>query len=73
MAFQAAHFLFITLSFVLAARAATYSLTDNWVGTAFLQAFSWQAIADPTNGRVNYLSQADSVAQNLTYTTSNRL
>ena len=34
------------------ARAATYSLSSNIVGTDFLDEFSWQAIADPTNGRV---------------------
>lgn len=32
--------------------AATYSLSDNYVGTSFLSAFTHEAIADPTDGRV---------------------
>lgn len=34
------------------ALGATYSLTDNFVGSSFLSGFSFQAIADPTHGRV---------------------
>jgi hypothetical protein len=30
----------------------TYRQTDNIVGSGFLSAFSFQAIADPTHGRV---------------------
>ncbi|KIM26095.1 glycoside hydrolase family 16 protein [Serendipita vermifera MAFF 305830] len=66
-------FLAALLSFTLSAQAATYSLTDKWVGKSFLEAFSWQAIPDPTNGRVNYLSQSNSLAKNLTYASDNRL
>ncbi|KIJ09998.1 glycoside hydrolase family 16 protein [Paxillus involutus ATCC 200175] len=47
------------------ASAATYSRTSNLVGQSFLDAFSWQAIADPTNGRVNYVSEATAQADNL--------
>ena len=32
--------------------ADTYSLSSKLVGQGFLNAFSWQAIADPTHGRV---------------------
>ncbi|KAF8590994.1 glycoside hydrolase family 16 protein [Ramaria rubella] len=53
--------------FVTACNAATYSRTDSISGTDFLSEFSHQAIADPTHGRVNYLSQADALAQNLTF------
>jgi len=31
---------------------ATYSQTDNTSGSGFNDAFSYQAIADPTHGRV---------------------
>ncbi|KAF8432251.1 glycoside hydrolase family 16 protein [Boletus edulis BED1] len=40
------------------AEATTYSRTASLSGQSFLDAFSWQSIADPTNGRVNYLSQS---------------
>lgn len=39
-------------SLFFSAYAATYSLSDNIVGTTFLSEFSHQAIADPTHGRV---------------------
>lgn len=42
----------IFISESLLAQAQTYGLTDNWIGSAFWSAFEWQAIADPTNGRV---------------------
>ena len=32
--------------------AATYSISDTIVGTDFYSAFTFEAIADPTNGRV---------------------
>lgn len=32
--------------------AATYSRTSSLTGNGFLDAFTWQAIADPTHGRV---------------------
>jgi len=56
---------------VAATNAATYGQTNSFVGTGFLSGFSHQAIADPTNGRVNYLSQADAVAKNLTFASGN--
>ncbi|KAK0203601.1 glycoside hydrolase family 16 protein [Desarmillaria ectypa] len=34
----------------------------------FNSGFSYEAIADPTNGRVNYVNAAAAVSQNLTYT-----
>lgn len=39
-------------SLIATVRAATYSLSDNIVGTDFLSAFTHEAIADPTHGRV---------------------
>jgi hypothetical protein len=32
--------------------AATYQLSDEIVGPTFYTAFEWEAIADPTHGRV---------------------
>ena len=32
--------------------AATYSVTDSFIGSSFYDGFTAQAIADPTNGRV---------------------
>lgn len=43
---------FVALAVSGFAEAATYSIVDSVSGQAFLNAFSWQAIADPTNGRV---------------------
>jgi hypothetical protein len=34
------------------AMAAKYTLSDNIVGDGFYSAFDWQAISDPTHGRV---------------------
>lgn len=62
------------LSFApLFASAATYSLTDNFIGSDFLTAFNFEAIPDPTNGRVNYVDQATALADNLTFTSSDTL
>ena len=50
--------------------AATYTLSDNYVGDSFLSGFEHEAIADPTNGRVTYVDQATALADNLTFTSS---
>jgi hypothetical protein len=34
------------------ARAALYLVEDSFVGTDFLRNFNWEAIEDPTHGRV---------------------
>lgn len=44
-------FLFF-ISVVGSALAATYSLTDTVIGSDFYNFFEWEAISDPTNGRV---------------------
>ncbi|KAF8152572.1 glycoside hydrolase family 16 protein [Crassisporium funariophilum] len=59
------------LSSITPALGATYSLSDNIVGSGFYSAFDWQAIADPTHGRVNYVDQTTSKNQNLTFASSN--
>ena len=42
----------LTNSVVKGVHGATYHLEDNVVGGAFFDAFEWQAIEDPTHGRV---------------------
>ncbi|KAF8057410.1 endo-beta-glucanase [Lyophyllum atratum] len=59
------------LSFASTVLSATYPLSDNIVGSAFLNAFSVQAISDPTHGRVNYVDKATAQSQNLTFSSSN--
>ncbi|KAJ7639603.1 glycoside hydrolase family 16 protein [Mycena polygramma] len=53
-----------TVSSVL---GASYSRSENIVGTGFYNAFNFEAIGDPTAGRVNYVDQATAQAQNLTF------
>ncbi|KAF7975332.1 hypothetical protein HWV62_9769 [Athelia sp. TMB] len=53
------------------ALAATYSRSANIVGSDFLTAFTFEAIADPTDGRVNYVDQSTAVADGLVSSTAN--
>ncbi|KAB5591108.1 Endo-1,3(4)-beta-glucanase [Ceratobasidium theobromae] len=53
------------------ARAATYTVSDTFIGSSFLTGFNHEAISDPTHGRVNYVSQATAQSLNLTYASSN--
>lgn len=48
------------------ALGATYSLTDTVVGSDFNSFFAYEAIADPTNGRVDYVDQATAEANGIT-------
>ncbi|PPQ94921.1 LOW QUALITY PROTEIN: hypothetical protein CVT25_004407 [Psilocybe cyanescens] len=57
-------FVLSSLSYTL---GATYFLKENIVGESFYSHFDWEAVADPNHGRVNYVDQDTSVAQNLTY------
>jgi len=50
---------------------ASYTQSDSHSGTGFLQSFSYQAIADPTHGRVNYVDASTAAADNLTYASAN--
>jgi hypothetical protein len=50
---------------------ATYSLSDSVVGEGFYSAFSFEAIADPNHGRVNFVDEATAQNLNLTYAASN--
>ncbi|KIL60802.1 glycoside hydrolase family 16 protein [Amanita muscaria Koide BX008] len=48
-----------------------YVLQDNIIGSGFYNAFTFENIADPTSGRVNYVDQATAQSQNLSYASSN--
>jgi hypothetical protein len=50
--------------------SATFYLKDKWVGNDFFRDWDWVTENDPTHGRVNYVSQADAIAKNLSYGTS---
>lgn len=67
------HSLLLALLIIPTARGIDYALTDNWVGSSFLNEFTWEAIPDPTNGRVNYLDQATALSLNLTYASDTSL
>lgn len=47
--------------------AVSYIQTDSYTGSGFLNGFSFQAIADPTHGRVNYVDYATAARENLTF------
>nr|GAT50274.1 glycoside hydrolase family 16 protein [Mycena chlorophos] len=51
--------------------AGTYSRSSNIVGEGFYNAFNFEAIPDPTDGRVNYVSEATAKADNLTFASAN--
>ncbi|KAF9469590.1 laminarinase [Collybia nuda] len=57
-------------SLVGPAISATYPISDTVIGSAFYSAFNFQAIGDPTHGRVNYVNQATAQSQNLTFASS---
>ena len=47
-----APFVLFVLSTAARVSAATYTLTDEIIGSEFYNAFLWETFADPTNGRV---------------------
>ncbi|KAF9446477.1 glycoside hydrolase family 16 protein [Macrolepiota fuliginosa MF-IS2] len=57
----------LLFSYVALALGASYSQTDNISGSGFLNAFTYEAIADPTHGRVNYVGASVASSENLTY------
>ncbi|KAG8730200.1 hypothetical protein FRC12_020421, partial [Ceratobasidium sp. 428] len=69
--------MFFSLAAVVAtaslAQAASYKVTDTFIGSSFLSNFVHEAMADPTHGRVNYVDQATAQRLNLTYASSNSL
>ncbi|KAF7346887.1 Glycoside hydrolase family 16 protein [Mycena venus] len=58
-------------STVSTALCATYSRSENIVGAGFYNSFNFEAIADPNHGRVNYVSKATAMSQNLTFSSAN--
>jgi len=58
-------------SMVAPVLGGTYSRNQNIVGSGFYNAFQFQAIADPTHGRVNYVNMATAQSQNLTFASGN--
>ncbi|KAJ7622157.1 glycoside hydrolase family 16 protein [Roridomyces roridus] len=51
--------------------AGTYSRTENIIGSGFFNSFNFEAISDPTQGRVNYVDRTTAQAQNLTFASAN--
>lgn len=61
----------LLVSLVGLAQAVSYRRTDNVVGEEFDDFFEYQAIPDPTFGRVTYVDRTTAVAQNLTFAKDN--
>ncbi|KAJ6588043.1 glycoside hydrolase family 16 protein [Mycena capillaripes] len=57
----------VTLSFVSSVLCANYGMSENIVGAGFYDAFNFETMPDPTNGRVNYVDQTTAVSANLTF------
>ncbi|KIY72517.1 glycoside hydrolase family 16 protein [Cylindrobasidium torrendii FP15055 ss-10] len=62
---------FFTLALSSQVSAWTYGITANYIGQGLLDAFSYDAIADPTHGRGVYVDKATALAKNLTYASGN--
>ncbi|KIK51183.1 glycoside hydrolase family 16 protein [Collybiopsis luxurians FD-317 M1] len=50
--------------------AASYRVQDTYIGHSFLDGFTFQNIADPTHGRVNYVDAGTAARENLTFASS---
>ncbi|KAG2364713.1 glycoside hydrolase family 16 protein [Suillus spraguei] len=67
----------INVSFALilfagsALAGANYTLTESIVGEGFYDSFNFEAIPDPTDGRVTYVNQSTAQMLNLTYAMGN--
>jgi len=57
--------------FLMQCASASFYLEDKWVGNDFFRDWNWWTENDPTNGRVNYVSQADAIAKSLSYVENN--
>ncbi|KAF8636312.1 hypothetical protein AX17_003632 [Amanita inopinata Kibby_2008] len=62
---------FVLLALAVPVFCVTYTLSSNIVGSDFYNTFDFEAISDPTHGRVNYVNQATAVSQNLTFASTN--
>ena len=58
----------LSLRVALCGHGTTFTLSKTWIGNDFLSDdWDWFTLADPTNGRVNYVSQAEALQEGLTY------
>ncbi|KAI4520547.1 glycoside hydrolase family 16 protein [Schizophyllum commune Loenen D] len=56
-------------SLIALSSAKLYSASERYVGNTFYDAFEFQAVSDPTHGRVNYVDMWTAQGRNLTFTT----
>jgi hypothetical protein len=61
----------VTLLFAGTTLGAIFQQTDSHQGTGFLKSFQYEAISDPTHGRVKYVDADTAAAQNLTFASGN--
>jgi hypothetical protein len=58
----------LSLRVALCGYGTNFTLAKTWIGNDFLSNdWDWFTSVDPTNGRVNYVSQADALQEGLTY------
>ncbi|KAF7329566.1 Glycoside hydrolase family 16 protein [Mycena kentingensis (nom. inval.)] len=64
-------YMLLALAFnIKSAFGASYTRTQNVVGTGFYSAFTFEAVADPSHGRVHYVNVSTTQAQNLSFATA---
>lgn len=58
----------LSLRVALCDDGTTFTLSKTWIGNDFLSDdWDWFTSVDPTNGRVNYVSQAEALQEGLAY------
>lgn len=58
----------LSLRVALCDNGTTFTLSKAWIGNDFLSNdWVWFTAPDPTNGHVNYVSQADALQEGLAY------
>lgn len=58
----------LSLRVALCDYGTTFTLSKTWIGNDFLSSdWDWFTLVDPTNGRVNYVSQAEALQEGLAY------
>ncbi|KAF9562372.1 glycoside hydrolase family 16 protein, partial [Agrocybe pediades] len=67
MVFSACLATFLVLGLVPSSLGAQYLLKENIIGSGFYDHFDWEAVDDPSHGRVTYVDMQTSIDQNLTY------
>lgn len=63
----------LSLARIVNSTSTYYKRELSIVGSDFFDQFNWETEADPTHGRVNYLSLDEAKAKNLTYGPSSLL